>query len=679
MSSTVSGNSMDMEHSEHDHQSHHRMMMEDFKKRFWLSLVLTLPILFLSPLIADLLNYSSVIDFTGSMLLLWLLSTVVYLYGGKPFLKGFAEELRTKNPGMMTLIAIAITVAYVYSTAVVLGFEGSLFFWELATLIDIMLLGHWIEMRSILGASSALNELSKLLPSSAHLIDKSGETRDVDANTLKTGDKLLVKPGEKIPADGVVTKGLSYVNESILTGEALPVEKTVNSEVIGGSINADGALTIQVSSIGEDTFVNQVIKLVQEAQSSHSKTQDLANRAAKWLAVIGVSAGFITLFAWLLLSSEGSAFAIERAVTVMIITCPHALGLAIPLVVSVSTARAAKEGLLIRDRSAFEQARNVDIVVFDKTGTLTYGEFGVEKITLNNGYDEDEVLGLAASLEAYSEHPIAQAISKLSDSKSKVTDFKSLTGAGVSGVINGKLVRVLSPSHESVGTMELGRINVKQLSKGGQTVVLVVIDDEIGAAISLSDKVRGESILAVKELKSMGVQTYMLTGDNPVVAKRVAKEIKLDGYFANVKPGEKSAKIKEFQLAGHVVAMVGDGINDAPALAMSDVGIAIGAGTDVATETAGVILVRNDPRGVATTIKFAKATYGKMLQNLVWASGYNIIAIPLAAGVLYGAGVVISPALGAFLMSLSTVIVALNARKLDIKLDIPEDTNVSTN
>ena len=655
------------QHEHHDHNDHHKMMMEDFKKRFWFSLLLTIPILFLSPLIAGLLNYASVIDFSGSTLLLWTLSTIVFLYGGKPFLKGLISETKSKNPGMMTLIAIAISVAYGYSTAVVFGLEGKLFFWELATLIDVMLLGHWIEMRSILGASKALQELTKLLPSSAHKVMGNNKTNDVEISSLVVGDRVLVKPGEMIPVDGVVISGTSYIDESLLTGETTPIEKKAKSNVIGGSINADGSITIEVKKIGKDTFLNQVIQLVQEAQSSQSKTQDLANKAARWLAVIGVSAGFVTLASWLTLSTESTAFAIERAVTVMVITCPHALGLAIPLVVSVSTTKAAKEGLLIRNRVAFERAKDIDVVVFDKTGTLTKGLFGVDKINVRNGYKEDDIKIWAASLESHSQHPIAQSISKISDKKLKVSKFKSLTALGVQGKIGKKDIKIVSPSYLDAHNVNAGKFDVKKISSVGQTTILVIVDNELAAYLQLSDVVREESITAVAELQQLGIKAYMLTGDNKHVAKKVAEQIGLDDFFAEVNPGGKSKKIKELQADGLVVAMVGDGVNDAPALAQADVGLAIGAGTDVAAETADMILVRNNPEGVATSIRFAKATYRKMLQNLAWATGYNVVAIPLAAGVFYGAGVVISPAAGAFFMSISTVVVAVNARYLKVE------------
>lgn len=654
------------EHEQHDHNAHHRMMAEDFKKRFWVSLLLTIPILFLSPLIADLLNYEVTIDFTGSRLLLFAFSTIVFVYGGKPFVKGMIDELRGRNPGMMTLVAVAITVAYAYSSAVVFGLEGKLFFWELATLIDVMLVGHWVEMRSILGASKALEELSMLMPSKAHKITSGGKTEDVDLADLSIGDLVLVKPGEKIPADGMVVEGETKVNEALLTGESNLVSKAVDDEVIGGSINTDGSITVKVQKLGKDSFLNQIIALVQEAQDSKSQTQDLANKAARWLTVIGVGGGALTLVLWLVLSDQSFAFAIERAVTVMVITCPHALGLAIPLVVAVSTSKSARSGLLIRNRQAFERAKDIDAVVFDKTGTLTMGNFEVEDVLLADGYDKDRATNLAASLESHSQHPIAQAIGKLSDKKLKVTGFKAIAGVGIEGVIDGKNVKVVSPGYIEENKLEAKGLKVKNLKNNAKTTVFLIENDKLVAAFVMADIIREESRQAIESLKQAGIKTFMLTGDSAEVAKQVAKDIGIDDYFAQVLPDAKSAKIKELQASGLRVAMVGDGINDAPALAQADVGIAIGSGTDVAAETADIILVKNDPRNVVDAIAFSKATYRKMLQNLGWATGYNLIAIPLAAGALYSYGILVSPAIGAFFMSLSTVVVAINAKFLGV-------------
>jgi Cu2+-exporting ATPase len=609
-----------------------------------------------------------VISFTGEAYLLFVLSSFIFFYGGWPFLKGFIDELKKKQPGMMTLIALAISVAYFYSSAVVFGVEGEVFFWELATLIDIMLLGHWIEMKSVMGASKALEELAKLMPDEAHKINEDGSTEDVKVTELEHEDKLLIKPGEKIPTDGKIYEGKTSINEAMITGESKPVSKGEDDDVIGGSINGEGSIKIKVEKTGDETFLSQVVKMVKEAQESKSKTQNLANRAAFWLTIIAISAGAITMFVWLLVEGSTFNFALSRTVTVMVITCPHALGLAIPLVVAVSTALSAKSGLLIRNRTAFEQARNLQAIIFDKTGTLTKGEFGVtETISFNNDFDEKEILKYAATVESESEHPIAKGIINSSEDKFELKDFNSIPGKGAEGKANGKNVKVVSPGYLEENNIEVkGKEKVDKLSGEGKTVVFVIIEDKLTGAIALADIIREESKEAIKQLKEMGIKPMMLTGDNKDVAKWVADELELDDYFAEVLPDKKSEKIKEVKNRGLVVAMTGDGVNDAPALAQADIGIAIGTGTDVAVETADIILVKSNPKDVVSLIKFAKATYSKMVQNLAWATGYNVIAIPLAAGVLYSAGIVLSPALGAVLMSASTVIVAINAKFLRI-------------
>ncbi|MEJ2613316.1 MAG: heavy metal translocating P-type ATPase, partial [Ignavibacteriaceae bacterium] len=536
------------------------------------------------------------------------------------------------------------------------------------TLIDIMLLGHWIEMKSIMGASRALEELAKLMPDEAHKIDNEGNTADVKVSELKQNDKLLIKPGEKIPADGKIYEGKTSINEAMITGESKPVSKKNGDEVIGGSINGEGSIKIEVQKTGDDTFLSQVVKMVREAQESKSKTQNLANRAAFWLTIAAISAGTITMFVWLLLEGATFNFALSRTVTVMVITCPHALGLAIPLVVAVSTALSAKHGLLIRNRTAFENARNLQAIIFDKTGTLTKGEFGVtDTIPLNGSYNEKEILKYAAAVESESEHPIAQGIVKSSSEKYDIKDFNSIPGKGAEGKVNEKEVKVVSPGYLEENNIKLNDSRkIEELSSQGKTVVFVMIENELAGAIALADIIREESKEAIKQLKDMGIKPMMLTGDNRQVAEWVSKELELDDYFAGVLPDKKSEKIKEVQNRGLVVAMTGDGVNDAPALAQADVGIAIGAGTDVAVETADIILVKSNPKDVVSLIKFARATYKKMIQNLIWATGYNVIAIPLAAGVLYSAGIILSPALGAVLMSLSTVIVAINAKLLKV-------------
>jgi Cu2+-exporting ATPase len=658
--------SADHNHNEHNHSSHHGHMIEDFKKRFWISLLLTIPIIIISPMIHHILGIGDTLKFDGNMLILFVLSSIVYFYGGWPFLKGLADELKAHKPGMMTLIAFAISVAYFYSSALVFGVEGDDFFWELATLIDIMLLGHWIEMKSVMGTSKALEELAKLLPDTAHKINDDGQIIEVKVSTISGNDRLLIKPGEKIPADGKIFEGKTSINEAMITGESKPVSKSGGDDVIGGSINGEGSIKIEVKKTGDQSFLSQVVKLVREAQESKSKTQDLANKAAFWLTIIAIISGTITLVYWLFVESAGLSFALSRTVTVLVITCPHALGLAIPLVVSVSTAISAKNGLLIRNRTAFEQARNLQAIVFDKTGTLTKGEFGVtDKISYNSEYDEMEVLKYAASVESESEHPIAKSIVSSSKEKYSVKEFQAIPGKGAAGNVNGKSVSVVSPGYLKENNIKIeSQQLIEKLSEQGKTVVFVLIDNRLTGAIALADMIREESKEAVKQLKRIGIKPIMLTGDNKKVAEWVARELDIDEYFAEVLPDKKSDKIKEIQNRGLTVAMVGDGVNDAPALAQADVGIAIGAGTDVAVETADIILVKNNPKDIVSLVQFAKSTYRKMIQNLFWATGYNIISIPLAAGILAGSGIILSPEIGAILMSISTIVVAINAKTL---------------
>jgi Cu2+-exporting ATPase len=638
---------------------------EDFKRRFIISLIITIPILLLSSFIQELFRFE--LQFPGSLYVVFLLSSLVYFYGGYPFLKGFFKEVKDKNIGMMTLIATAISAAYFYSSAVVFGLMGETFFWELATLIDIMLFGHWIEMRSILGASRALEELVKIMPSEAHLI-KDGQTVEVKVESLKPGDRVLVKPGDKIPIDGTVIEGETSANESMLTGESRPVRKRAGDDVIGGSINGEGSISIEVKKIGSETYLSQIIELVRQAQESKSRTQDLADNAARWLTIISLSVGAITFAAWLNFSKD-SAFAIERAVTVMVISCPHALGLAVPLVVAVSTSLAAKSGLLIRDRSAFERARDIQAVVFDKTGTLTEGRFGVTDIIPLAGLNETEVLRMAASLEANSEHPIAAGIVKGSKEMGidliPIQGFKSIPGKGIEGQVWGKSWMMASPGYLRENNIKLDDDRVNRLAEQGKTVVFLLEEDRLAGAVALADVIRKESREAIEELRSMNINCMMLTGDNRFVARWVAEDLGLDDFFAEVLPHEKAQAIRNVQRE-YIVAMVGDGVNDAPALVQADVGVAIGAGTDVAVESADIVLVRNDPRDMANIIRLSKKTYSKMFQNLIWATGYNALAIPLAAGVLYGYDIILSPAIGAILMSASTVIVAINARLLEM-------------
>jgi len=650
------------------HASHHEMMIADFKRRLLVSLVLTIPILILSPMLQEWAGFGDTLRFPGDLVLLFLLSSVVFFYGGYPFYRGLYDELKARRPGMMTLIGVAIINAYAYSTVVVFalfGISGMIFYWELATLIDVMLFGHWMEMRSVMGASRALEELAHLMPSVAHKVMPGGDLGDVPLEDIKSGDRVVVKPGERIPADGVVVDGASSVDESMVTGESRPVEREPADEVIGGSLNGEGSLTVEVQKTGKDSFISQVIELVNEAQAAKSQTQNLADRAAFWLTIIALSAGAITLVAWYALAGSAFAFALERSVTVMVITCPHALGLAIPLVVTVSTALAARQGFLIRNRTAFENARNLRAVVFDKTGTLTEGQFGVtETVQLAGECGEDRLLRVAGSLERFSEHPIAKAIAKAVADPLPVEDFASIPGKGVRGTIEGEEALVVSPGYLREQGLDAGDGQIARLSSQGKTVVYVILGREVCGAIALADVIREESQEAIATLKEHGIRCMMLTGDKQEVAAWVADELGLYEVFAEVLPQEKAEKIKEIQSRGFLVAMVGDGVNDAPALAQADVGIAIGAGTDVALEAADIILVKNNPADVASVIGLGRATYRKMVQNLLWATGYNAVAIPLAAGVLYGAGILLSPAVGAFLMSLSTIIVAVNAQLL---------------
>ncbi len=652
----------------HAGPAHHAHMAADFQKRFWISLVLTVPILVLSPMLQSLVGLGEAISFSGDLYVLFGLSSAVFWYGGWPFLKGLVEELRSHRPGMMTLISVAIATAYLYSSAVVFGLAGKLFFWELASLIDIMLLGHWIEMRSVMGASRALEELAKLMPSDAHKLMPDGSVKDVALTELSVNDKVLIKPGEKIPADGVIVAGESSVDEAMLTGESTPVAKKTGGKVIGGSINGEGSLTIEVKGTGKDSFLSQVIDLVKQAQESKSRTQDLANTAALWLTIVALGGGAITFFIWQVVVGQDFAFAIERTVTVMVIACPHALGLAVPLVVAVSTALAASNGLLIRNRVAFEGARKLQAIIFDKTGTLTEGRFGVsDTLILGEDITEDTLRTYAASVDAHSEHPIAKAIAAASDNKLTVDGFKSLTGKGAEGRVEGKDIKVVSPGYLRDNNIALTDPRVEPLQAQGKTVVFILVDGTLKGAIALADIVRPEAKQAIAALKALDIRCMMLTGDNKATAKWVSDQVGLDEYFAEVLPKDKAAKVKEVQSRGVLVAMTGDGVNDAPALAQADVGIAIGAGSDVAVETADVILVRSNPLDVVAIVRLSRATYRKMVQNLLWATGYNVVALPLAAGALYAWGVLLTPALGAMFMSASTVIVAINARLLRLE------------
>lgn len=657
-------------HAMHDgHDKHEGHSPDMFKKKFWLSLLLTIPVVLYSHTIMDLFGYTMPV-FSGSEWLPAVLGVAVFFYGGLVFLKGAKHELAARQPGMMTLISMAITVAFGYSAVVSLGLlEGMDFWWEVSTLIVIMLLGHWLEMASVQNAQGALKELAKLLPDEAELVTKDG-TNKVPVESLSIGDIVLVRPGANVPVDGEVVKGESEVNESMLTGESKAVKKTAKAAVIGGTMNGSGSLTIRVTKTGNQTALAGIMKLVQEAQASKSSTQILADRAAFYLTFIAIGAAIATLLGWLLFSDRPAAFVIERVVTVLVIACPHALGLAIPLVTAISTTKAAKNGLLVRERLSLEAARNIDVVLFDKTGTLTKGEQGVVDIIATSDKESD-LLGMAASVEADSEHPIARAIVSAAKQR-KLTiqnadSFKALAGRGASATVSGTHVQVGGPRlleslklSLSAALSEAG----EQAGSEGKTVVYVVAEKKILGAIMLADVIRQESYEAVRALRGSGKRVAMLTGDSQAVAAWVADELGIEEYFAEVLPEHKAETVKKLQADGSKVAMVGDGVNDAPALTQADVGIAIGAGTDVAIESAGIVLVSSDPMGVAKIIKLSRSTYRKMLQNLAWATGYNALAIPLAAGATVGLGFVLSPAIGALLMSLSTIIVALNAQLL---------------
>lgn len=655
---------MDSPMKMHEH-NHHQMMIADFKKRFYVVLFLTVPIMLLSATIQQIMGVSW--QFPGSTYILFALATVVFLYGGWPFLKGLVDEVKTKNPGMMFLIGVAITVAYSYSIATVFGLNGMDFFWELATLILIMLLGHWIEMRSVAGASKDLELLVQLMPSDAHMI-MPDMVHDVKTDTLKENDIILIKPGEKVAADGIILEGESYLNESMLTGESKPVHKLKGDKVIAGAINGNGSFKVMVSHASKDSYLSQVVKLVDDAQKSKSQTQLLADTAARWLTIIALATGITTFLYWYL-TGQTLAFAIERMVTVIVICCPHALGLAVPLVVAKSTALSAKRGLLIKNRTAFENSRKITTVVFDKTGTLTVGKFEVSKIiTLQKDLNENEIIRLASALEQRSEHPIATGIlqkaKELNTTIPQVENFNAISGKGVEAIVEDKKILVVSPGYLQEQNIQLPD---RFVTNDMETIVFVIIDNELAGYIALSDEIRPESAWAIKTLKQENIRSILLTGDNNKVAASVSKTLEMDSFIAEVLPHQKLEKIKELQSKGEFVAMTGDGVNDAPALAQADIGIAVGSGSDIAAETAGIVLVNSNPQDIVNLILFGKATYRKMIQNLIWATGYNVVALPLAAGVWYNQGIVLSPAAGAILMTVSTIVVAINASLLKVK------------
>lgn len=667
---------MEHQHTSHDHSEHsmnspagdeshdnhnHAEHVSDYWKRFIISSIVSIPVLVLSPMIQQFLGFEVV--FLGDKYVLAILSTFIFIYGGHPFLKGLYDEVKDNAIGMMTLIGVAITVAWAYSVAVTFGLQGMDFYWEVVTLIDIMLIGHYFEMKSVMGASRSLELLVKMMPSAAHQL-VGGKIQDIPVSQLKIDDIVMVRPGEKIPVDGIVLEGESYVDESMLTGESKPVKKEKDSKVIGGAVNSNGSLTIKVVSTGKDSYLNKVVKLVEDAQKVKSKTQNFADRAAKILTFVALGGGIITLAVWLLLGFP-FVFALERMVTVMVISCPHALGLAVPLVVATSTSIAAQKGLLIRNRTAFENARLITTIIFDKTGTLTKGSHELQETkVLNTKFDDKELLRLASGIEQHSEHYIAtglmRKVKEFNITVPQAENFNYLPGQGLEGNVEGKEIQVVGPNYFKEQNIGIP----KTIDDFTGTVVYILIEKEVAGYFTFSDQIRESSFEAIQILKESGIENLLLTGDNEKVAKKVSDELKMDGYYANVLPHEKLEKVKELQTKGAFVAMIGDGVNDAPALAQADVGIAVGSGTDVAAETADIILVNSDPKDIASLILFGKATYNKMIQNLWWAAGYNIIAIPLAAGILYNWGIMLSPAIGAVLMSLSTIVVAINAKTL---------------
>ncbi|QED29926.1 heavy metal translocating P-type ATPase [Microvenator marinus] len=654
-------------HEEHkNHDKHAGHSVAKFRSKFWLSLVLTFPVLIWSEHIQELLGFTAP-SFPGSGYIEPALGTFIFFYGGLVFLKSGWGEIKDRMPGMMTLISLAITVAFVFSVAVELGFDASPLWWELATLVTIMLLGHWIEMRSISSAQGALKELAKLLPDKATLI-VDGENKEVGVDELAEGDLILVRPGERMPVDGLIREGKSSLNESMITGESEPVGRGEDDEVIAGTVNGEGTLRVEVKGVGDKTKLSGIMRLVAQAQESKSRSQVLADRAAQLLTGVAIASALITFVVWQLLGKPID-FTVVRVVTVLVIACPHALGLAVPLVVAISTTMGARSGLLIRDRRGLEEARNLDAVIFDKTGTLTIGEFRVVAIETAEDLSEQDALRIAAGIESESEHPIAQGIVKSADEREidypEARDFKNITGKGVVATLDGEEYRMGGPAMvEGVDVPENLKDAAKKAGENAQSAIYLIKEDSALAVFAVADAIREESFEAVKALHDRGIEVAMLTGDSQAVADSVAKKLGIDTVFAQVLPEDKAKKVKELQSQGKTVAMVGDGVNDAPALATSDIGIAVGAGTDVAVEAGHIVLVRSDPRDISRIVSLSKATRRKMIQNLWWAAGYNILALPLAAGVGYSWGVLLTPAVGAVLMSASTVIVAINAQLL---------------
>ena len=649
-----------------DHTNHHAMMARDFRNRFFIALALSVPVLALSPSIQNWFNFS-LPTFPGEKFVLFALASIIALYTAWPFYTSAKSEILSGNWGMMTLVSLAVLSGYFYSVATTFFIPGDGFYWEIATLVLVLLLGHWLEMRAVVSASGALRELAKLIPPTAQRVKGDGSIEEVQTEALQRGDMVLVRPGAKVPIDGVIIKGASAVNESMITGESKPVQKNEGNEVIGGSINGDGALTVQITKIGKETALAQIIELVGRTQASKPKTQRMADRAAHWLTIIAIVVGLGTFVVWAFIFTKGILFALTLAITVVVITCPHALGLAIPTVTTITTAKAARDGILIRDMDGLERARDIDYVVFDKTGTLTEGGFGINAVSGFSGWDENRVLALAASLDKYSEHTIAKAIVHEAERRNltlqNVEGYSSVPGRGSFGSISEKPVfvgneKMMQERHIDITS---ARAVMEQYAQGGYTMAYVAEGITVVGSIALSDKIRPDSLRVIQALHERGVKVAMLTGDTAEVAKRVANELGIDTFFAQVLPEDKVEKVKALQLQGHTVMMVGDGVNDAAALTQADVGVAIGAGTDVAAASAEIVLVKNNPLDVVKLMILSQKTMTKMRQNLWWATGYNIIAIPLAAGVLYNWGILLRPEWGALAMTASSIIVVFNA------------------
>ncbi|MBI2595045.1 MAG: heavy metal translocating P-type ATPase, partial [Candidatus Colwellbacteria bacterium] len=649
-----------------NHSSHHQMMEADFRKRFFIVFLLTLPILVFSPTIQDWLGFG--FQFAASQYLLFLMASMVAVYGGWPFYTGALGEIKSRNYGMMTLVAVAVLSGYLFSAASTFIFKGIDFYWEISTLVAVLLLGHWLEMRAVRGTTGALEELAKLIPPKAHLI-QGNEVIEILTSEVEKGNRVLVKPGEKVPIDGVVLEGASSVNEAMITGESKPVFKKPGAKVVGGTINYDGSLTVEVTKTGKETALSQIMDLITQAQASKPRAQKLADRAANYLTIAAIGGGLLTFLYWGLLTPQGFVFALTLAITVVVIACPHALGLAIPTVTTITSTLAARHGILIKDMTAVEQAKNLNYIVFDKTGTLTRGEFAVTEIVTDAGVDEDEALRLAAAVDTNSLHLIARAVvaeAKKRDLKFEAAkEFKSVPGRGGIGTVGEKRIIVgneslIKETRISTTLSEEAQRLVAQLSQKGRSLVWVAAEDKAIAVIGLADIPRAEAKEVLKSLKQLNIEPVMLTGDTRVVAETVAADLGVSKIFAEVLPGDKVEKIKELQEGGKTVAMVGDGVNDAPSLTQANIGIAIGAGTDVAIESAEIVLVKNDLRDVLALMQLSRRTMRKMLQNLVWAAGYNIFALPLAAGVLFSYGIILRPEWGAILMSASSVIVVIN-------------------